>query len=156
MNLNATIFFQMVVFFIFGWVTMRFVWPHLISAVDERRQKIADGLLAAEKGVNSLSAINEKVKQISDEAKKEAQTRISNAEKQVARILEQARNDAELERARILSQAQNDVETVLCHAKDELRKDIALLSIKGVEQILMREVNIAEHKEILDNLEARL
>ncbi|AGF46612.1 F-type H+-transporting ATPase subunit b [Candidatus Kinetoplastibacterium desouzaii TCC079E] len=146
----------MIVFFVLGWVTMHFVWPNLISAIDERRQKIAEGLSAAEKSVSSLSETNEKVKHMLDEAKKESQVRIVTAEKQVTKLLEKARSDAELEKSRILLQAQCDVDAILRHAKDELRNEVSVLSIKGAEQILMREINMAEHREILDKLEAQL
>jgi len=94
-NLNATIFFQMIVFFVLGWVTMKFVWPPLTKAIDERRQKIAEGLAAAEKGKTDLAQAQARIGSIEASAKAELHTRMIEAEKQGAHIIEQARAEAE-------------------------------------------------------------
>ena len=156
MNLNATIFFQMLVFFVLGWFTMKFVWPPLTKAMDERRQKIADGLAAAEKGKADLAQAQARISLIEASAKSENHARIVEAEKQAAAMVEQARRDAEAERARILAQAKQDAEQALQHARGELRDDVARLAIKGAEQILRREVDARAHAELLDQLKAQL
>ena len=156
MNLNATIFFQMLVFFVLGWFTMKFVWPPLTKAMDERRQKIADGLAAAEKGKADLAQAQARISLIEASAKSENHARMVEAEKQAAAIIEQARRDAEAERARILAQAKQDAEQALQHARGELRDDVARLAIKGAEQILRREVDARAHAELLEQLKAQL
>jgi len=155
-NLNATIFFQMLVFFVLGWFTMKFVWPPLTKAMDERRQKIADGLAAAEKGKADLAQAQARISLIEASAKSENHARMVEAEKQAAAIIEQARRDAEAERARILAQAKQDAEQALQHARGELRDDVARLAIKGAEQILRREVDARAHAELLEQLKAQL
>ena len=156
MNLNATIFFQMLVFFVLGWFTMKFVWPPLTKAMDERRQKIADGLAAAEKGKADLAQAQARVSLIEASAKSETHARILEAEKQAASLVEQARHDAESERARIVAQAQQEAEQAVQRARDALRDEVAALAVKGAEQILKREVDARAHAELLDQLKAKL
>lgn len=156
MNLNATIFFQMLVFFVLGWVTMKFVWPPLTKAIDERRQKIADGLAAADKGKADLAQAQARVSLIEASAKSETNARIVEAEKQASAMIEQARRDAETERARIVAQAQQEAEQAAQRARDVLRDDVAALAVKGAEQILKREVDARAHAELLTQLKAQL
>jgi len=155
-NLNATIFFQMLVFFVLGWFTMKFVWPPLTKAMDERRQKIADGLAAAEKGKADLAQAKARVSLIEASAKTETHARINEAEKQAAALIEQARRDAEGERARIVEQARQEAEQAVAHARAALRDEVAVLAVKGAEQILKREVDARVHAELLDQLKAQL
>jgi len=155
-NLNATIFFQMLVFFVLGWFTMKFVWPPLTKAMDERRQKIADGLAAAEKGKADLAQAQARVGLIEASAKTETHARISEAEKQAAALIEQARRDAEGERARIVEQARQEAEQAVQRAREALRDEVAVLAVKGAEQILKREVDARVHAELLEQLKAQL
>jgi ATP synthase, F0 subunit b len=155
-NLNATIFFQMLVFFVLGWFTMKFVWPPLTKAIDERRQKIADGLAAAEKGKADLAQAQARISLMEASAKTETHARMAEAEKQAAALIEQARREAEAERARILAQAKQDAEQEVQRARDALREDVALLAVKGAEQILKREVDARVHAELLAQLKAQL
>ena len=156
MNLNATIFFQMLVFFVLGWVTMKFVWPPLTKAIDERCQKIADGLAAADKGKADLAQAQARVGLIEASAKSETHARIVEAEKQASAIIEQARRDAEIEHVRIVAQAQQEAEQAAQCARDVLRDDVAALAVKGAEQILKREVDARAHAELLTQLKAHL
>ncbi|GFN27619.1 ATP synthase subunit b [Achromobacter denitrificans] len=155
-NLNATIIFQMLVFFVLGWFTMKFVWPPLTKAMDERRQKIADGLAAAEKGKADLAQAQARVSLIEASAKSENHARIIEAEKQAASLIEQARREAEAERARIVAQAAQDAAQEVQRARDLLRDDVAALAVKGAEQILKREVDARAHAELLNQLRAQL
>ena len=156
MNLNATIVFQMLVFFVLGWFTMKFVWPPLMKALDERRQKVADGLAAAEKGQADLAQAQARVSLIEATAKSDSHARILEAEKQAAAIIEEARRNAEAEHARILAQAKQDAEQEVRRMRDVLRDDVANLAVKGAEQILKREVDAKAHDALLADLKSQL
>lgn len=135
---------------------MVFVWPNLIKVIDERRKKISDGLSAAEKSIAELSNVNDRVRLIAENAKKDAHELITNAERQVSDIINKARFDAETERSKIIAQARQDTEIIIRNARDVLREDLASLVIKGAEQILRREVNLNEHVDILNHLKTEL
>ncbi|MBV6305658.1 F0F1 ATP synthase subunit B [Candidimonas humi] len=156
MNLNATLFFQMLVFFVLGWFTMKFIWPPLTKAMDDRRQKIADGLSAAEKGKADLAQAQARISLIEASAKSENHARMVEAEKQAAVLIEQARREGEAEKARIIAQAKQDAAQEVQRARDSLRGEVAALAVKGAEQILKREVNPQVHAELLDQLKAQL
>lgn len=156
MNINATLFFQLVVFFIGAWVTMKYIWPPLIKSLEERQKKIAEGLAAAERGTRSLDDAQKKIAQLESQARASGQQRAAEAEKQAAAIIEQARKDAEGERARILAQAKADAEQEMARAKNALRDQVAALAIAGAEQILKKEVNAQVHADLLGQLKARL
>ena len=156
MNLNATIFFQMLVFFVLGWFTMKFVWPPLTKAIDERRQKIADGLAAAEKGRADLAQAQARVSMIEASAESETHARIVEAEKQAAALVDDARREAEAERARIVATARQEAEQEAQRAIASLREDVAALAVKGAEQILKREVDAKAHADLLAQLKTQL
>lgn len=156
MNLNATIFFQMLVFFVLGWFTMKFVWPPLTKAMEERRQKIADGLAAADKGKADLAQAQTRISQMEAAAKSATHARIVEAEKQAGLLIEQARREAEAERARIVAQASQDAAQAVQRAREALRDEVATLAVKGAEQILKREVDARAHAELLNQLKAQL
>ncbi len=156
MNLNATIFFQMLVFFVLGWFTMKFVWPPLTKAIDERRQKIADGLAAADKGRADLAQAQARVSLIEASAKSETHARIADAEKQANALIEAARGEAEAERARIVATARQEAEQEAQRARVGLRDDVAALAVKGAEQILKREVDANAHADLLAQLKTQL
>ncbi len=156
MNLNATLFFQMIVFFILAWFTMKFIWPPLTRALDDRRQKIADGLAAAEKGKADLAQAQARISLMEASAKSENHARIAEAEKQAAAIIEQARQEAEAEKARIMAQAQSEAAQEVQRLRDSLRSEVAVLAVKGAEQILRREVDAQAHAKLLDELKTEL
>jgi len=155
-NLNATLFFQMIVFFVLGWFTMKFVWPPLTKAIEDRRQKIADGLAAADKGKADLAQAQARISLIEASAKSENHARMLEAEKQASAIIDEARREAEAEKARIIAQAKQDAEQEVQRARDGLRADVANLAVTGAEQILKREVNAQAHAELLNQLKAQL
>ncbi|CCG19514.1 ATP synthase subunit b [Taylorella asinigenitalis 14/45] len=146
----------MIVFFVLAWFTMKFVWPPLIKAIDERRKKIAEGLAAADKGKSDLAQAQARITQIEQSAKADNQSRLAEAEKQSAQIISDAREEAEAERARILAQAKQDAELEVQRLKDSLRDDVAYLAVKGAEQILRREVDAEAHSDLLNQLKAEL
>lgn len=156
MNLNATLFFQMIVFFVLVWFTMRFIWPPLIKAIDDRRQKIAEGLAAADQGKAELEQTKARISQIEQSAKTDNQARLAEAEKQATFIVNAAREEAEVERARILAQAKQDAELEVERLRGSLRDEVAVLAVKGAEQILRREVDTTTHAELLTQLKAQL
>lgn len=156
MNLNATLFFQMIVFFVLAWFTMKFVWPPVTKAIDDRRQKIADGLASAEKGKADLAQAQARISLMEASAKSDNHSRLVEAEKQAAALIDQARREAEAEKARIIAQAQLDAAQEVQRLRDTLRGDVAVLAVKGAEQILQREVDSKAHAQLLQQLEAEL
>ncbi|PLC54412.1 F0F1 ATP synthase subunit B [Pollutimonas nitritireducens] len=156
MNLNATLFFQMIVFFVLGWFTMKFVWPPLTKAMDDRRQKIADGLAAADKGKADLAQAQARISLIEASAKTENHARMVEAEKQAAVLIDQARREGEVEKARIIAQAEQDAAQAAQRVRESLRADVAILAVKGAEQILKREIDAQAHAELLNQLQAQL
>lgn len=156
MNLNATLIVQAFVFLVLGWVTMKFIWPPLIRALDERRQKIADGLAAAEQGTKSLGDAHRKVLQLETEAKARAQLIIIDTEKRAQAIVDAAKAQAKIEGDRLVAAAKVEAEQQLVRVKTELRDRVADLAVAGAEQILKREVNAKTHAELLGQLKAQL
>ncbi|GLU35163.1 F0F1 ATP synthase subunit B [Trinickia caryophylli] len=156
MNLNATLFAQMVVFLILAWFTMKFVWPPLINALDERAKKIADGLAAAERGKTELEAAHKRVDQELATARNEGQQRVADAEKRALAVAEEIKANAHAEAARIVAQAKADADQQVVKARETLRAEVAALAVKGAEQILKREVDQSAHAELLNQLKAEL
>ena len=156
MNLNATLFAQFVVFFILAGFTMKFVWPPLIKALDERAKKIADGLAAADRGKADLAAAEKRVQAELATARDEGQKRIGDAEKRAQLIIEEAKKTASDEAVRIIANAKADAEQQVTKAREELRGEVATLAVKGAEQILKREVNAAAHADLLNQLKTEL
>ncbi|ADJ65834.1 F0F1 ATP synthase subunit B [Herbaspirillum seropedicae] len=156
MNLNATLIAQFVVFFILAGFTMKFVWPPLIKALDERAKKIADGLAAADRGKADLAAAEKRIQGELASARDEGQKRIGEAEKRAQLIIEEAKKTAAEEAARIVANARADAQQQVNQAREELRGQVATLAVKGAEQILKREVNAAAHADLLNQLKTEL
>ncbi|MGN6317386.1 F0F1 ATP synthase subunit B [Trinickia sp.] len=156
MNLNATLIAQMVVFLILAWFTMKFVWPPMVKALDERAKKIADGLAAAEKGKTELEAAHKRVDQELAKARNDGQQRIADAEKRALAVAEEIKANAQAEAARIIAQAKADAEQQVVKARETLRAEVASLAVKGAEQILKREVDQAAHAQLLNQLKTEL
>jgi F-type H+-transporting ATPase subunit b len=155
-NLNATLIAQIVVFFILGWFTMKFVWPPIMKALDERASKIADGLAAADKAKADLALAEKKVIDEMRKARESAGDVRANAEKQAAKIIEDARAEAN----RIIAQAREAAEAeagaALQRAKEDLRDEVAQLAVAGAERILRREIDAKVHADLLANLKQEL
>ena len=156
MNLNATLFAQFVVFFILAGFTMKFVWPPLTKALDERAKKIADGLAAAERGKSEMAAAEKRVQAQMASANDAGQKRISDAEKRGQSIIDEAKHTATAEALRIVTAAKAEAEQQVSQARDALRDQVATLAVKGAEQILKREVNAAVHADLLNQLKTEL
>jgi F-type H+-transporting ATPase subunit b len=156
MNLNATLFAQFVAFFIFSWFTMKYVWPPLMKAADERSRRISEGLAFADRGRAEMAAAERRAAIHLSEAREMIQQRIAEADARAAGIVENARRMAMDEAARIIATAKADAEQQVAKARGALRNDVAMLAVKGAEQILKREIDPAAHAELLDQLKAEL
>lgn len=156
MNLNATLFAQFVVFFILAGFTMKFVWPPLMKALDERAQKITDGLAAADRGKAEMAAAEKRAQAELATARDEGQKRINDAERRGQSIIEEAKKTAAEEAARILAAARADAEQQVTQARETLRGQVATLAVKGAEHILKREINAAAHADLLNQLKTEL
>lgn len=156
MNLNATFFAQMVVFFILWWVVAKFIWPPLVKALDERAKKIADGLAAAEKGKAELELANKRVDAALAQARTEGAQRVADAEKRAQAVADEIKQNAQAEAARIIAQAKAEADQQVTRAREQLRDQVAVLAVKGAEQILKREVNAQVHADLLNQLKAEL
>ena len=151
MNLNATLIAQVLVFFGLVWFTMKFVWPPIAKALDERADKIAEGLAAAERGKSDFEQAEKKVAELLTDGRSQV-----NAEKRAAQIVEDAKVQAASEAARISAQAKADVEQEINRAREALREQVAALAVKGAEAILRHEVNEAQHAQMLSTLKQEL
>ena len=156
MNLNATLFAQFVVFFILAWFTMKFVWPPLMKALDERAARIADGLAAADRGKVEMASAEKRAQVQVAAARDEGQKLIGDAEKRAQTVIEEAKKTASDEAARIIAAAQSEAQQQVTRARDELRAQVAALAVIGAEHILRREVNATVHAELLRRLKAEL
>jgi F-type H+-transporting ATPase subunit b len=155
-SLNATLFAQLAVFFILAWFTMKFVWPPITKALDERASKIADGLAAADRAKHELNAANKRVEEQLAGVREENAKRLADAEKRALAIIDEAKKRAEDEGAKIVAQAKAEAEQQLVRAREALREQVAALAVRGAEQILRREVNPAVHSELLSRLRTEL
>ena len=156
MNLNATIFAQIIVFGIFVWFTMKYVWPPLAKALDERAQKITEGLAAAEKAKIELAVTNKRVEEELNKSRNESATRLADAERRAQQIIDEAKERAQEEAAKIVAAAKSDAEQQVFKAREQLREQVAGLAVKGAEQILQREVNAGVHAELLARLKTEV
>ncbi len=156
MDINLTMFAQAIAFFILFWVSKRFLWPPLITAIDDRRKKIADGLAEAEKGKAAL-ADGEKQKAVMlKEARAQAADVKALNDKQLAATIEDAKAQARAEAERIIAAAKAQIEQEKQKAKDQLREQVAALAVAGAEKILRREINQQAHIEMLNQLKGQL
>jgi F-type H+-transporting ATPase subunit b len=155
-NINLTLVVQMVVFLALVWFTMKFVWPIILGAMNEREKKIAAGLAAAEQGQKDLS----EAKSRADEVIKEARTRAlaieSQARTQANQIIEEARKAAALEGEKALASAKSQIELESNRARDALRGQVVSLAVAGAKRVLEKEIDQKAHGELLDQLAAKL
>ena len=156
MSINATLIVQMIVFAILVWFTMRFIWPPLTAALDERAKKIAEGLSAADKAKTDLAAANQRVEQQLSAARNDAAKRLADAERLGQQMVEEAKARASEEGAKIIAAAKAEAEQEAVKAREALREQVAGLAVKGAEAILRREVNAGVHAELLGRLKAEL
>ena len=156
MSINATLIVQMIVFAILVWFTMKFIWPPITAALDERAKKIADGLSAADKAKAELAQANQRVEQQLSAARDDAAKRLADAERLAQQMVEEAKGRASAEGAKIVAAAKAEAEQEASKAREALRDQVAVLAVKGAEQILRKEVNPAVHADLLGRLKAEL
>ncbi|CEG59089.1 F0F1 ATP synthase subunit B [Legionella fallonii] len=152
MDINLTLVVQMLVFAAFVLFTMKLVWPPLVKALEERQEKIADGLSAAERGRKELELAQHRVKDELKQAKAQSADIIDKANKRAAQIIEEAKETARREAQIQAKIAQEQLVQQVNHAKDDLRKQVAKLAVTGAEKILMREIDANANSALLDNL----
>jgi F-type H+-transporting ATPase subunit b len=155
-NINATLLGQMITFAVFVWFTMRFVWPLLMQAIEERQAKIADGLAAAEKGRHELELAEVRAKELLRERKQHAAEIVAHAQKRANEIIEEAKISARTESERILGSARTQISQDLQEARDKLQREVGQLAIAAAEQILMREVDAEAHQDLVNKLNVQL
>ncbi|MBA2648439.1 MAG: F0F1 ATP synthase subunit B [Legionella sp.] len=152
MNINLTLVVQMLVFAAFVLFTMKLVWPPLSKALEERQDKIADGLSAAERGRKELELAQHRVKDELKQAKIQSADIIEKANKRASQILEEAKESAKREAQIQIKLAGEQILLQMNHAKEELRKQVSKLAVLGAEKILMREVDSKVNRSLIDNL----
>ena len=156
MSINATFFAQMAVFFLLVMFTMKLVWPPIAKALDDRAQKIADGLAAADKAKSELSSANKRVEDELAKSRNETAARLADAERRALTIIEEAKARAMEEGGKIVASAKAEAEQQTIKAREALREQVAALAVKGAEQILRKEVNAGVHADLLNRLKTEL
>jgi F-type H+-transporting ATPase subunit b len=156
MNINLTLFAQAITFFAFIWFCVRFVWPPVIRAIEDRRKTIAEGLAAADKGNKSLDEAKVQIAALLDEARGQARQIIDQAQVRANTLMDEARTGADQERERIINAGQAEVQQQINRARDELRSQVGTLAVAGAERILAREIDPRAHQELLDQLAAQI
>lgn len=156
MNINLTLIGQSIAFIVFVWFCLKFIWPHILNALNERRQKIADGLAAAEEGLKARENAEAEVEQELRQVREQAKDIIANAQKRADQMVEESKSSARSEGDKLIEQAKGEIEQQFNEARETLRKEVVALALSGAEQVLMKEVDSSAHAEVLDKLAAQL
>ncbi len=156
MNINMTLLGQMISFAIFVWFCMKYVWPPLINAMQERQKKIAEGLQEADRAAKDLELAQKKATDLLREAKEQAAQLIEQANKRANQLIEESKDQARAEGDRLKTAAQADIEQEVQRAKEALRAQVAALSLLGAEKILQTSVNQEAHGKMLEQLASEL
>ena len=156
MSITGTLIVQMIVFLILVGFTMKFVWPPITAALDERARKIADGLAAADKAKSELSVANKRVEEELAKSRNESAVRLAEAERRAQAMIEEAKARATEEGSKIIAAAKVEAEQQTVKAREALREQVAALAVKGAEQILRKEVNAGVHADLLGRLKTEL
>jgi len=147
MNINLTLFAQTIAFVVFVFFCMKFVWPPIVAALDERKKKIADGLAEAERGM--------KQQELAEQGEQASEI-LGQAQKRSNEIVEDAKSVAVEEGNRIKEAAHAEVEKEVNRAKEQLRTQVSTIAVAGAERILKKEINASSHQDILDDLAAQI
>lgn len=156
MSINATLIGQMITFTLLVWFTMKYVWPPIIAALEERKTKISEGLAAAEKGQEEIRLAEKKAKGVLKDAKEQSAEIVSAAQKRANELVEEAKLQAQKEGERLLEAAKAQIEQEMLHARENLRKEVSSLALRAAEQILKEEIDKAKHQDILSRTAAQL
>jgi F-type H+-transporting ATPase subunit b len=153
---NLTLVIQGFAFFAVAWLVMKFGWPHIIGAIEERQQKIAEGLAAADNAQKNLAQAQDKASDALKEARVKANEIIEQAHQRANQMIDQAKNDAIAEANRQKAVAQSEIDASTNRAREELRKQVSALAVSGAEKLLRREIDASAHKTLLDELAAEI
>ena len=156
MNINLMLIGQTITFIIFVWFCMKFIWPPIMNALNERRKTISDGLAAAAEGQRERERGHQDAEQLIEQAKSQAQEIIAKAEKRGAEVVAEAKHEARAEGERIITAARGEVEMETNRAREQLRVQVATLAVAGAEQILSKEVDAKAHEQMLSDLAGNL
>jgi F-type H+-transporting ATPase subunit b len=156
MDLNITLVIQGLAFFSVAWLVMKFGWPHIMAAIEERQQKIAEGLAAADRSQKDLAQAEEKVAAALKEARAKANEIIDQAHQRANQIVEQAKADAIAEGQRQKALAEAELAVSVNRAREELRRQVSVLAVSGAEKLLRREIDAAAHRQLIDELAEQL
>jgi F-type H+-transporting ATPase subunit b len=156
MNLNLTLVAQAITFTAFIWVTVKFIWPHMLRAIEARQKTIADGLAAAEQGRRSLETSTRQAQDAIAQARNRAAEILAQAEKRAAQLVDEARGAAKEEGNREKAAAKAEIEQEVTRAREQLRDQVASLAVAGAEKILRREVDAKAHAELLESIKGQL
>jgi len=156
MNINATLIGELIAFVVFVIFCMKYVWPPLMAAIEDRQKTIADGLAASDRAAKELELAQDKATAQLKEAKAQAAEIVDAAKKREAQMIEEAAEKAQAEKEKILAAGHAEIESERNRAKEELRAQVATLAVVGAEKILERSIDAAAHSDILDKLVAEL
>jgi F-type H+-transporting ATPase subunit b len=156
MQINATFLGQAIAFAILIWFSWKFIWPPLTKAIEDRQQKIAEGLAAADNAQKNLAQAEEKVAEELKLARVKANEIIDQAHQRANQIIDQAKNDAVAEANRQKALAEAEIAAAANRAKEDLRKQVSVLAVSGAEKLLKREIDANAHKALIDELAAQL
>lgn len=156
MNINATLIGQSIAFFLFVWFCMKFVWPPIMAALEERKKKIADGLAAAERGKHEHELAQKRARDVLQEAKEQAANIITQAQKRASEIVEESKDTARVEGERLITAANAEIEQDIHRAKEQLRGQVAALSVAGAAKVLDREIDEKAHDDLLQDLVSQI
>lgn len=156
MDINLTFIVQGFAFFAVAWMVMKFGWPHINAAIEERQQKIAEGLAAADRSQKDLAQAQEKANEALKEARTKANEIIDQAHQRANQIVEAAKNDAIAEANRQKALGLAEIDAASTRAKEELRRQVSVLAVSGAEKLLKREIDANAHKALLDELAAEI
>lgn len=152
MNFNATLIGQTITFIVFVWICMKYIWPPIMAALEERTARISEGLAAAQRGQKDLEDAQAKVSDSLSDAKQQAQEIINQAQKRANEIVDDAKGAARDEADKIKVAASADIDQQVSSAREELRKEVSSIALAGAAQILKREVDAKAHAAVLDEL----
>ena len=156
MSINVTLIGQMITFTLLVWFTMKYVWPPIIAALEERKVKIADGLAAAEKGQEEVKLAEKKAISVLKEAREQAAEIIASAQRRANELVEESKLQAQKEGERLLEAAKAQIEQETLQVRENLRKEVSALALRAAEQILKEEIDKAKHQELLNKTAEQL
>ena len=156
MNINATLLGELIAFIFFVWFCMKFIWPPLVAALDERKKVIADGLAASERGKKEQELAENRAKELLHDAKEQAADIIAHAQKRAQEVVEESKGQAKEEGERILVAAQAEIQQEVNQAREALRSQVVTLAVSGAGRVLAKEIDAQAHNELLDDLVSNL